>query len=237
MWTGSSYCNSIASLQFQPTKRPQLAAQKAKAKAIASKFAPPSASSTISAVPPPPPEDQAGRTPDPPGPTAQAAAPVKSTLADWTVDDDDINNFYGEKRERGGRKKRKKNRQTEEILQNWDDVYDPSRPNNYEEYKNSDEKIREVRDWKDVLYAHRMKRRDSSDYESDKSERKPINSKLPCSGLRIHLLTAFKDNSHRHPYHLHLHQVLMQRHLHRHSRLQKYQTILRARMPMLAACV
>ncbi len=132
VWTGFSYCDTTASLQFQPTKRPQLAAQKAKAKAIASKFAPPSSTSTTSAPPPPPPEDQSIRTPDPPGSTAQAPQPLKSTLADWTADGDDINNFYGEKRERGGRKKRKKNRQAQEIMQNWDDIYDPSRPNSYE---------------------------------------------------------------------------------------------------------
>jgi splicing factor 45 len=96
---------------------------------------------------------------------------IKTSLADWAstaADDDDVNGFYGgEKRQRGGRKKRKKNRETEVVLTNWDDVYDPSRPNNYEEYKQSDEKIREVRDWKDRLYAHRMAQRQSSDYDSD----------------------------------------------------------------------
>jgi splicing factor 45 len=179
VWIGSSSCGTTASLQFQPTRRPQIAAQKAKAKAIASKFAPPTVpSSSANAPPPPPPTEDAVSTPEPPAAAAQAPQPVKSTLADWTADDDDINNFYGEKRQRGGRKKRKKNREVEEISQNWDDIYDPSRPNNYEEYKNSDEKIREVRDWKDVLYAHRLKRTDSSDYDSDGSERRPMNSKF-----------------------------------------------------------
>ncbi|MCH1927757.1 hypothetical protein L6232_23465, partial [Shewanella sp. C31] len=89
---------------------------------------------------------------------------------------DDVNGFYaGEKRQRGGRKKRKKNREAQAVPQNWDDIYDPSRPNNYEEYKHSDEKIREVREWKDRLYAHRMARRRSSDMESDEEYSRPMN--------------------------------------------------------------
>lgn len=107
---------------------------------------------------------------------------MKTSLADWasTVDDDDdVNGFYGgEKRQRGGRKKRKKNRDAPEMITNWDDIYDPSRPNNYEEYKRSDEKIREVRDWKDRLYAHRMARRRSSDFDSDDESPRPRNRKL-----------------------------------------------------------
>ena len=190
MWTGSSCFDTIASLRFQPTKRPQIAAQKAKAKAIASKFAqPPPPKST---VPPPPPEI------DPPVPD-QPLAPqtaTKTTIADWTTtasDDENVNDFLGgEKRPRGGRKKRKKNRAPEELVQNWDDVYDPSRPNSYEDYKNSEEKIREVREWKDRLYAHRMRRRSSSIYSSDRSpdERTEINSVTNAQKLQEIVLTA-----------------------------------------------
>ena len=114
-------------------------------------------------APPPPPPAEDSPNPEPPKPQP------KSTLADWTAgDDDDVNGFFGaEKRQRGGRKKRKKNKEEEQVVQNWDDIYDPSRPNNYEEYKNSDERIAEIRDWKDRLYAHRMARRHSSDLSSD----------------------------------------------------------------------
>ncbi len=178
MWTRSSCFATIASLRFQPTKRPQIAAQKAKAKAIASKFAPPPTSK--SAIPPPPATE--GETLPPDQPSAPLPAPSKTTIADWTTavaDDQNATDFYsGEKRIRGGRKKRKKNRAPEEVIQNWDDIYDPSRPNNYEDYKNSEEKIREVREWKDRLYAHRIRKRSPSTYTSDESqeERPQINS-------------------------------------------------------------
>jgi splicing factor 45 len=94
-------------------------------------------------------------------------------LADWAALEDDDYGYQGEKRQRGGRKKRKKNREAH-IVQNWDDIYDPSRPNNYEEYRHSDEKIMEVRDWKNRLYAHRMRRSLSQDSDSDDDNR-PMN--------------------------------------------------------------
>ncbi|PYI06661.1 G-patch DNA repair protein [Aspergillus sclerotiicarbonarius CBS 121057] len=141
---------NAASLRFQPTKRPQLAAQKPKPK--------PTLPKAVTAPP------------------APAAAPVKTTLADWAAtEDDDVNGFYaGPKRQRGGRKKRKKNREAQEFMQNWDDIYDPSRPNNYEEYKHSDEQIAEVREWKDRLYAHRMARSPSRDSYSDDDYARPM---------------------------------------------------------------
>ncbi|KKZ61947.1 hypothetical protein EMCG_03565 [[Emmonsia] crescens] len=138
---------SAASLRFQPTKRPQLASQKAKAKPGLPKAPIVGSAAAITANP-----------------------PAKTSLADWATaaDDDDVNGFYGgEKRQRGGRKKHKKNREEETKLQNWDDIYDPSRPNSYEAYRHSEEKIREVREWKDRLYAHRMARRTSSDLDTD----------------------------------------------------------------------
>ncbi|KAJ5281491.1 hypothetical protein N7478_006863 [Penicillium angulare] len=148
---------NAASLRFQPTKRPQLSAQKPKPKPSLPK-------ATL-----PPGTGQA---------SAPTAAPMKSTLADWAAtEDDDFGNYMGEKRQRGGRKKRKKNdnnRESHTAPQNWDDIYDPSRPNNYEEYRHSDEKIIEVREWKDRLYAHKMRRSPSIDSDSDDYDR-PMN--------------------------------------------------------------
>ncbi|KAI9874137.1 MAG: hypothetical protein M1830_010147 [Pleopsidium flavum] len=158
--SGSPLCERTASLRFQPTKRPQITTQKPKSKPSLPKSAPPRPVAS-------PPE--ATFTPA----NGSVRSVVKTTLADWTAagDDDDVNGFYGgEKRQRGGRKKRKKNREESHVPQNWDDIYEPSRPNNYEEYKNSDEKIREVREWKDRLYAHRMARKHSSDLDSEDEE-------------------------------------------------------------------
>lgn len=151
-----------AALRFQPTKRPQLS-QKPKPKTTFPKA--PTAEASI----------QRNASTQVSAPQT-ISRPAKTTLADWTGgDDEDLNGFYGgEKRQRGGRK-RKKNKQREEhiAVQDWDDIYDPTRPNSYEEYKNSDEKIREVREWKDRLYAHRMARKSSSDKDSDEEDYRP----------------------------------------------------------------
>ena len=112
---------------------------------------------------------------------------AKTTLADWTaeVEENDVNGFYGgEKRQRGGRKKRKKNKEMSHVLQNWDDIYDPSRPNNYEDYKHSDEKIIEMREWKNKLYAHRISKRRDCDSDSSNDDFRPqTNSKFPSLSL------------------------------------------------------
>ena len=156
----------IATLRFQPTKRPQTAAQKLKSKPTQQK----------PSVPVPPPYQS---PPELPNSTARPL--TKTTLADWTgeADENDVNGFYGgEKRQRGGRKKRKRNKEESHVVHNWDDIYDPSRPNNYEDYKHSDERILEVRGWKEKLYAHRLERRRHSDSSSsiDQDEQR-LNSK------------------------------------------------------------
>lgn len=94
-----------------------------------------------------------------------------------------MNGFYaGEKRQRGGRKRRKKNKEEHVVAQDWDDIYDPARPNNYEEYKHSEEKIREITEWKDRLYAHRKARKATSDVDSDEEDYRPqMNSRFPFS--------------------------------------------------------
>ena len=161
----------IAALRFQPTKRPQVTQKQQKAGHKIPQAKP---------VPPPPsrPIDQQL----PPEPASTQRAAPKTTIADWTGDgdDDDVNGFYGEKRQRGGRKKRKKNKEDAQVQQNWDDIYDPSRPNSYEEYRHSDEQLREVREWKDRLYAYRIAARSDSYSDSDdESDQRPqMNSML-----------------------------------------------------------
>jgi splicing factor 45 len=106
-----------------------------------------------------------------PQPSAkQASVPAKSTLADWTALEDDDYGYTREKRPRGGRKKRKKNHETQ-VYQNWDDLYDPSRPSSHEQYRESDQRFGQPREWKDYMYAHRSKRSPSRDSDSDDYDR------------------------------------------------------------------
>ncbi|CCX04861.1 Similar to DNA-damage-repair/toleration protein DRT111, chloroplastic; acc. no. P42698 [Pyronema omphalodes CBS 100304] len=153
---------NAAALRFQPTitKRPTPATKKSM------NFKPIGMPAAV-----------ANKSEDKEGPTAPAtvAKPVvKTTLEDWVGDDEDVNGFYSshKDRPRGGRKKRKKNKATPPPPTNWDDVYDPLRPNSYEEYKEGDEKIREMEDWRERLYGKKRRRYDdSSDSEDD---RRPV---------------------------------------------------------------
>ncbi|KAL2021792.1 hypothetical protein VTK56DRAFT_6566 [Thermocarpiscus australiensis] len=98
---------------------------------------------------------------------AAANGQPRSTLADWAATEEDEYIYgTGEKRQRGGRKKKKKKAEDVPRETDWDEIYDPARPTNVEEYLHSEERIREVQDWKAVLYAHRRQRRKSS-YDSD----------------------------------------------------------------------
>ena len=127
--------------------------------------------------------------------TGVAPAPVqqpRSTLADWAAaEDDDYTWKGGEKRQRGGRRKRKK-KDDQRMETDWDELYDPARPTNVEEYLRSDERIREVQEWKAVLYAHRRRRKPS--YESDEDDededhRPAVSSMYPsCHNLAGPLL-------------------------------------------------
>ncbi|KAF3915962.1 hypothetical protein AA313_de0207153 [Arthrobotrys entomopaga] len=122
----------------------------------------------------------------PSGNTAAARAPiVKSTLEDWaTNDDDDVNGFYGGgSRQRGGRKRRKKNKdkESEKSTQSWGATYDPSRPNLYEEYRESEEKEQEMHEWRDRLYGRR--RAFSSDSSEDEGVRFTGNNFAPPPNL------------------------------------------------------
>ncbi|KAK3942239.1 hypothetical protein QBC46DRAFT_380370 [Diplogelasinospora grovesii] len=165
-----------AALRFQPIRRPQVKQAHNKPKAPGR---PKVTSATVPAA--------AGAAGTPP------AQPARSTLADWQATEDD-EYLYGtgdkQRRERGGRRKKKKKRMDDEPLEtDWDELYDPARPTNVEEYLRSEERIREVREWKALLYAHRRRRRGSS-YDSDmgsdredEEDRRPTNQFAPPSNL------------------------------------------------------
>ena len=61
-------------------------------------------------------------------------------------------------------------------------MYDPSRPTNVDEYLRSDERIREIREWKALLYRHRgppAKRQASWDSDDDDGDgERPMNNSM-----------------------------------------------------------
>lgn len=201
---------------FQSIRRPQQKSQKPKASFPKTVPQPSNASTTVAA---------ASAAPGITGP-----APAKTTLADWAATEDDEWMYgTGEKRARGGRKKRKKKDYNEPIETDWDEIYDPSRPTNVDEYLRSDERIREVREWKELLYRHRRPAKRQSSWDSDEDDVRPMASEL-CSigGIKwryTNIPLLVKISLHRPP--------------HTHSRLRRRplpelpcQTTKRATMPL-----
>ncbi|KAI1826010.1 hypothetical protein F4861DRAFT_537371 [Xylaria intraflava] len=158
-----------SALRFQPhqqIRRPQQKTQKPKA--AFPKVLPAAANTANSAI------DLAKAG------SAANAAPAKSSLADWAANEEDEYMYgTGEKRARGGRRKKKKKFEAAPVETDWDEIYDPSRPTNVDEYLRSDEKIREVQEWKALLYKHRRRdvERDSWDSEEEDDHR-PVNNQF-----------------------------------------------------------
>jgi splicing factor 45 len=161
-----------SALRFQPIRRPQ-APVKVKPKGLASslpKTIPLSAPAVAS---------------QPPTTSTTHQTQQRSTLADWAATEDDEYMYgTGEKRQRGGRRRNKKkaNAAAGPRETDWDALYDPARPTNVEEYLRSDERIREVREWKAVLYAHRRRRESSSEAASDDDDGPPQGSRFAPPG-------------------------------------------------------
>jgi hypothetical protein len=124
---------------------------------------------------------------------------VKMSLADWAEGDGYYYEDPRESRERGGRRKKKKKKAEEPVRQDWDDLYDPTRPNNYEEYMHSEERVREIKEWKERLYAHRLSRqRPSSELSSDEDDdrpRRPMN-RTSIQIASSSILTRYQINLH-----------------------------------------
>lgn len=175
------YSRAEAALRFQPTKRSQIQ-PKTKPKVLSRPITVKSSSS-------PDKIQDATSTP---------AQPVnKTTLADWTAEPED-GDFYAGQRIRGGRKnkKRKKNKQEAERPQ-WDDIYDPTRPTSFEEYKHSEESAAEMNEWLDQLYAHRKRR--TSSVSSEEEYRPAMNSELLRVRVWSNANMIAKNNSRRLP--------------------------------------
>ncbi|KAI0024189.1 hypothetical protein F4780DRAFT_650155 [Xylariomycetidae sp. FL0641] len=161
-----------SALRFQPyqqIRRPQPKVQKPKGSF-------PKAPLAV-AAPPPPSTDNVGGGAAAAAAAAATAAPAKSTLADWAATEDDEYMYgTGEKRARGGRKKKKKKFETAPVETDWDEIYDPARPTNVDEYLRSDERIREVQEWKALLYRHRRRDQDRQDsWDSEEEQDRPMN--------------------------------------------------------------
>ncbi|KAF5507375.1 DNA-damage-repair/toleration protein DRT111 [Colletotrichum aenigma] len=156
------------SLRFQPIRRPQVKSSKP-AKPTFPKQIPGAAPSSTTAT-------STGAATA----TAAPAPPPKTTLADWTAttEDDDFRYAGPQDRshQRGGRRKKKKKNHDQHVETNWDDIYDPSKPTNVEEYLRSDERIREVQEWKRLLYRHRRGRSVSDD--SDEEDARPATNQF-----------------------------------------------------------
>lgn len=154
------------SLRFQPIRRPQ-AKQPSKSKPSFPKAA----------------------APKPPDTTRAAAEnlPAKSTAADWAATEEDewIYGLGEKKHQRGGRRKKKKKQQHVEVETDWNELYDPARPTNIDEYLRSDEKIDEVTEWKALLYRHREKSATSDLSDSEEDTRPTMSSKINACGLPI----------------------------------------------------
>jgi splicing factor 45 len=89
-------------------------------------------------------------------PAQQQPNVQRSNFEDWVVNDNEDDFYYQDARPRNNRRKKNKKNKREPAWE-WDDIYDPTRPNNYADYKRSEEQTREIRDWKARLYYHQLK--------------------------------------------------------------------------------
>ena len=176
-----------ASLKFQPIKRPQAQQKQAKTKStgVSSSSSTHKFSSSTTAISASSPEKQILTS----TPAQQQQPSVQKTnYEDWVGDEDDeAFHYQQDNRPRGGRKaKKKKNNKPHERVWDWDDIYDPTLPNNYADYKGSEEQNREIRDWKARLYYHQLKEAKKAEknggaYSDEEEGRKARSMNCACT--------------------------------------------------------
>ena len=104
---------------------------------------------------------------------AQPKLTQKRGFNDWLANEDEEDFYYDRPRERGGRKKKKKKQQEErQQTWTWDDIYDPTLPVPFLDYKRSDVEYDINDEWKRRLYEanKRELRRQGKDVKRTSSE-------------------------------------------------------------------
>jgi splicing factor 45 len=138
-------------------------------------------------------QQQTGQVPSS-TPSHQASGMQKSNFDDWVGDGDD-DFFYQDNRARGGRKKKRKNNKPQERIWDWDDIYDPTVPNNYADYKHSEEQHREIRDWKARLYHHQLREAKRAEKSSARqSESREVDQRSKPTSTSIEMSSCASAN-------------------------------------------
>ncbi|KAF2722417.1 hypothetical protein K431DRAFT_283850 [Polychaeton citri CBS 116435] len=170
-----------ASLQFQPIKRPQVKGKKPAfgggsggvAAAAAAATGGNSSNTTDKQASNSAPSEAISSTSDK-APTGKNLPQHQlSKLEDWVGDEEEDEYYLAQqqraRRERGGkrgRQQKKKRDKEQSRTWDWDDIYDPTLPNKYADYKNSEEEYRDIRDWKNRLYHHQLREQEKKDVRS-----------------------------------------------------------------------
>ncbi|KAK9347344.1 hypothetical protein V1522DRAFT_401814 [Lipomyces starkeyi] len=91
------------------------------------------------------------------------------TLDKFTSEEAGTTEYARTKQQARSSRKRKKRKDDEEVQAiDWEDSYDPLRPNNYDEYRASEEKFMEDEDWREFLLS--LKRRQEETGLSQENE-------------------------------------------------------------------
>jgi splicing factor 45 len=179
-------------LQFQPIRRPQAQAkisrptQKKAPGASGHAFSSSSTNATVAPTASSPDK----QTPLVSSTPVQQPSVQRSNFEDWIGDEDEDDDYFIDNKprhERGGRKKKKKKGRLQENTRSWswDDIYDPTMPNSYGDYKGSEEQVMEIRDWKARLYYHKMKEaKKAAATRSEESLPSKASSKYKCQPAR-----------------------------------------------------
>lgn len=172
---------NIASLHAKPIIRPQ-AAQKSQARR---------------AFPTSKSPDKISDAQNPP-PTAAPAPTTTTSIEQWVSLEDQYDEdaaAYNERQEEKKKRsryfgKKSKKKKTARIV-DFDKIYDPMSPTQLADYKGSEEQVKAESDWKERLYAHKLRggKSKASREESEEKDSRPKGQLLPFAFGQQPILT------------------------------------------------